>query len=279
VHVISRFILGGLIAALGVAFPVVRNEMVVKPQLDAGFHLMYELKFESARIQIDAYEQAQPADPLGQSAEAASYLFEELNQKGMLTSAFFCSDDLLLGGVKGPPTKLNEAFRTANQRARKMAETQLVTNPHDPDALLAITLTDGMEADFEALIEKRQLASLGPMRRAQNEADRLLAVAPENGDTYLVLGIPNYIIGCMPSYKRFLLWFGGVHGDRLRGMEQLQVAATRGHYLRPLAKIMLALAAEREQQFERARGLFADLSREFPENPLFAQELALLQKN
>ena len=70
---------------------------------------------------------------------------------------------------------------------------------------------------------------------------------------------------------------GGIHGDRQIGMEQLQVAATRGHYLRPLAKTMLALAAEREHDFDRARKLFADLNGEFPANPVFAHELLLLK--
>jgi hypothetical protein len=74
-----------------------------------------------------------------------------------------------------------------------------------------------------------------------------------------------------------MLWFGGIHGDRRVGMEQLQLAATRGHYLRPLAKAMLALAAEREHQFDLARSLFADLNREFPTNPVFAHELSLLE--
>jgi hypothetical protein len=43
-----------------------------------------------------------------------------------------------------------------------------------------------------------------------------------------------------------------------------------------MAKTMLALAAEREQQFELARSLFADLNREFPTQSVFAHELLLL---
>jgi predicted Zn-dependent protease len=39
---------------------------------------------------------------------------------------------------------------------------------------------------------------------------------------------------------------------------------------------MLALAAEREQQFDLARGLLTDLNGEFPDNPVFAHELSLL---
>ena len=60
------------------------------------------------------------------------------------------------------------------------------------------------------------------------------------------LGAANYIIGCLPVYKRFLLWFGGVRGDRERGMEQLQRAAELGRYLGPMAKVARELARARK---------------------------------
>ena len=252
--------------------------MPANPQLDDSFRLMYELRFDAARARIDSCRQADPEDPLCAAAEAASYLFEEFNQRGVLTSEFFLNDERLLGGIEGSPGKDgNAAFLAANQRARKMAETRLKTTPQHPGALLTLALTDGMQGDFEALIKKRQLKSLSFIRRAEKEANALLRVEPDNADAYVALGAANYIIGCMPAYKRMLLWFGGIHGDRQAGMEQLQMAATRGHYLKPLAKTMLALAAEREHQFDLARSLFADLNGEFPANPVFAHVLALLE--
>ena len=35
-------------------------------------------------------------------------------------------------------------------------------------------------------------------------------------DAYVALGTSNYVIGCLPGYKRAFLWFGGIHGDRTR---------------------------------------------------------------
>jgi hypothetical protein len=251
--------------------------MPTNPALDDSFRLMYELRFDAARARLGSCLQADPEDSLCAAAEAASYLFEEFNQKGVLTSAFFLNDEQLLGGIEGSPNKeRNAAFLAANQRARKMAETRLAKSPQHPGALLTLALTDGMQGDFEALIKKRQMQSLIFIRRAEKEAKALLRVEPDNGDAYVALGAANYIIGCMPVYKRFVLWFGGIHGDRQVGMEQLQMAATRGHYLKPLAKTMLALAAKREHQYDLARSLFADLNNEFPTNPVFAHELSLL---
>ena len=162
--------------------------------------------------------------------------------------------------------------------AREMAKSWLKSKPNDPHGLLVLTLTDGMESDYLGIIEKQQLAALSMMRQAEREANALLAVDPDAQDAYVALGASNYIIGCMPGFKRAFLWLGGVHGDRMKGMNEMQMAADHGHYLRPFAKILLALACEREHQMDRARKLLTDLAAEFPSNPLYAHEIDLLNQ-
>jgi hypothetical protein len=248
--------------------------------VDAGFRDLYELRFNAARAKFSSYQTMRPDDPLGKAAEAASYLYEEFNDKGVLTSAFFLNDAKFLGGVDGSiSTNHNEPFLAANRAAREEARLLLKSNPRDPHGLLILTIADGMESNYDALIEKKQTAGLGLMRRAESEANTLLAIDPTAQDAYVALGMSNYIIGCLPGYKRAFLWFGGVHGDREQGMDQLRLAAVNGHYLQPFAKIMLALAYEREHQNARALPLLADLTIEFPGNPIFAHELSLIQQD
>jgi len=245
--------------------------------LDAGFRNLYQLNFKDARSQFLAYQNARPQDPLGVVAVAASHLYEQFNAKGVFTSAFFLNDDKFLKGVDGTPAENgNEPFLLANSRAREMAKALLKLNPNDRQALLVLTMADGMESNYDALIIKKQMAGLSLMKQAESEATKLLATDPDAQDAYLALGASNYVIGCLPGYKRAFLWFGGVHGDREHGIELMQRAADHGHYLAPFAKIMLALAYEREHQPDRARALLADLARQFPSNPLFARELALI---
>jgi len=100
-------------------------------------------------------------------------------------------------------------------------------------------------------------------------------VDPDAQDAYVALGTSNYVIGSLNGFKRAFLWFGGIHGDKNRGMDQLQHAVDHGHYLQPFAKILLALVSEREKQNGRARALLAQLNQEFPENPLFERELKI----
>jgi len=259
-------------------------EEPVNPQpnaamLAAGFRQLYELDFQGARLQFLAYQRLQSQDPVGKAAEAASYLYEEFNAKGVFTSAFFLNNERLLGGVQGSASEnRNDEFLSTNHAAREMAQQQLKSDPRNPRALLALTLADGMESDYDALIIKKQLAGLGLMRQAESEANKLLEIDPTAQDAYVALGASNYVIGCMPNYKRAFLWFGGIHGDRQRGMQQMQVAAEHGRYLAPFAKILLALACEREHELDHARQLLTELAAEFPANPLFARELGLLQR-
>jgi hypothetical protein len=51
----------------------------------------------------------------------------------------------------------------------------------------------------------------------------------------------------------------------------------RGRYLRPFARVTLALVCEREHQ--PARQLLAELVAEFPSKPVFSHELAFLDQN
>jgi hypothetical protein len=245
----------------------------------SGFHLLYHLRFADARAIFMAWQRDHPSDPMGFTAEAASHLFEEFERDGVLTTAFFLDDDLLLGGIKGTADPARtQAFERTNERAREVARPQLQRNPQDPNALLAMTLAAGMQANFSCLIEKEQLESLGQIREADKFGQRLLAVAPKTTDAFMALGAANYILGCLPSYKRVVLWFGGLAGSKQRGIDQLARAARDGVYLGPYAKILLALASLREKRDADAKRLMAELTAEFPDSPLFRRERANVDK-
>ena len=139
---------------------------------------------------------------------------------------------------------------------------------------LALTLAAGMESDAESILQKRHLDGLKRMKKANGYAKQLLAEHPDATDAYIAPGIANYVIGSQSGGARFALWFGGIHGDKKLGMEQVAKTAENGRYLRPFAKIMLALAARREKQNALAQKLLRELKEEFPSNDTFAAEYA-----
>jgi len=160
------WLLCGALAAPALAVPAApadgrQAQIEVLPELDAGFHLLYELKLVEARAQFAAWQKAYPEDPLGSASEAASCLFEECYRQGVLTSEFFLDNKRFLGKVAlKPDPALRTAFFAADKRALALARLRLNANPVDANALFSMTLSLGMQADYASLIDKRQIESL-----------------------------------------------------------------------------------------------------------------------
>jgi hypothetical protein len=249
--------------------------LTAAPELQTGFRFLYEQNFPEARHTFFDWEEGHPDDPLGHAALAASYLFEEFYRQGVLSSGFFLDDEELLRGIRGTPDPSRlKAFNAAIDRTRTKARARMAHDTRDPEAIFALALASGMQADALAILEHKQSESVRYIKEAKIEAERLPVRHPEAADAWLALGAAHYIIVCLPRSAHFLLWFGGIHGDRNRGMEELDRTATDGLYLKPFAKIMLALAARREGRDGVARDLLCELSEEFPSSPLFAIEYA-----
>lgn len=245
------------------------------PELSSGFRQLYIQKFPEGRALFEAWASQHPDEPFAQVAIAASYLFEEFYDQGVLTSDFFLNEKKFLHGIEGEPDPARMAgFERAIARARELASQRLSKDPRDPEALYALTLCAGMESDADMILRKHNLDALRRLKEANSHAKALLAERPDAKDAYLALGTANYVIGSLSMGFRAMLWFGGVHGDRKLGMQQLAEAADGGRYLEPLAKIMLALAARREKQKPLAQKLLRELTEEFPESPLYSVEYA-----
>jgi len=245
------------------------------PELSDGFTLLYTQHFPEARTAFSTWADSHPAEPFPEAAIAASYLFEEMYRQGALTSDFFLNEKRFLKGIEGKPNAERMAkFREALTKARSLAKAKLVQSPRDPEALFSLTIAAGMESNADAILEKKHLDALKLIKEANQDAKELLAQRPEALDANVALGCANYIIGSLSTGTRFMLWFGNIHGDKKLGMVQMQDAADKGHYLKPFAKILLALAARREKQNELAQRLLKELTDEFPTSDLFAAEYA-----
>src|SRR6266849_5299643 len=203
-------------------------------ELTAGFDLLYEQKFAEAREVFASWQSRHPDQPFAEVAIAASYLFEELSRQGVLTSDFFLNEKKFLHGIDGSPDpERMSRFRDALARTRQLAGERQKTDPHDGEALLALTLAAGMESDAESILQKRHLEGLKRMKKANGYAKQLLAEHPDATNAYIAPGIANYVIGSQSGGTRFALWFGGIHGDKKLGMEQVTRTAENGRYLRP----------------------------------------------
>src|SRR2546423_11105095 len=192
------------------------------PELASGFRSLYIQNFTEAREKFASWESQHPDEPFGELAVAASYLFEELYRQGVLSSDFFLNEKRFLNGIEGKPDPARmKSFQESIQHARKLARGRLEKDARDPEGLFALTLSAGMESDAYMILKKQHFEALKRLKEANENAKQLLAVQPDANDAYVALGAANYIIGSLSGGKRFMLWFGGIHGDKKLGMEQL----------------------------------------------------------
>jgi len=239
---------------------------------------MYNLDFERAGAELQAWQQEYPEDPRGAVSEAASLLFAEFNRMGILEAQFYEKNSFVLSHPRlTPDPGVHRRFDEAVERAEAMAEDRLRKNPRDPDALFAEALSHGLLADYAALIEGQNMAALKLTREASDYAAKLLKVAPDYYDAYFATGISQYIVGSLFWPVRWVLRLGGYSGDKQEGIKQMRIVAERGCLLAPFAKLMLAIAYLRNNQAGQARELLAELRSEFPSNPLFERELKRLE--
>lgn len=243
------------------------------PELKKGYDLLYEQKFPQARAIFAEWAAKNPTEPFGQVSIAASYLFEEFYRQQVLTSDYFLDDKRFLGGITGTPDPGRiKGFEDAATQARELAAQRLKQNKHDPEGLFALTLAAGMQSDADSILLKKHYDALKHLKEANASAELLLADHPDAYDVYVAPGIAYYVIGSLSGSARFVLWFGGVHGDKSLGMKKVEQTADNGNYLKPFAQILLALSARREKNDALAIKNLKELTEEFPGNTTYQSE-------
>jgi len=241
--------------------------------LELGYRQMYNLQFDEAHRTFAAWQAANPNDALGPASDAAAYLFTEFDRLHILQSEFFIHEEHFFTDHRlTPDPAMKQKFEAGLDKAVALAN----RTPEEPNARFALVLAHGLRSDYLALIEKRYLPAFKEMKVARALSEQLLATHPEYADAWIAIGVENYMLSLKPAALRWLLRLGGGATDRAVGIEKLRITAENGHYLAPFARLLLAVAALRERQTDRARDILAELARQYPQNPLYRDELARL---
>jgi len=246
--------------------------------IEDGYRAMYNLQFDRAHRLFAQWEQSHPNDPLAPASNAAAYLFSELDRLHILQAEFFTHDENFRKRVRlSPDPAVKQKFEAALAKSQQLSEQALQRAPDDKDALFAVILRLGLQADYLALIEKRNMAALKVMKTGRALAEKLISEDPRYCDAYLAVGVENYMLSQKAAPVRWALRLGGAETEKDRGLRDLRMTATKGHYLLPYARLLLAVAALRDHDRNRAKDILVGLVKEFPNNRLYAEELARLR--
>ena len=260
-----------LLAALFAAPLVADNEPA---EIGQAFERLYNFNFAAAHTILNHYIAAHPQEPLPYAVRASAHLFFELDRLGILEGEFLTSDKRIAEKKRlKPDPKVRSQFFKSIDDAQSRAAAVLAEHPQDHNALFAMCITQGTATDYMALVEKRQMKSLSAARISNRYAQELLRIDPTFYDAYLTTGLTEYMVGSLPFFIRWFVRFDNVQGSKEQGIQNLKLVAQKGRYLRPFAKILLGIAYMREKKPRQTERLLAELTRDYPANPLLRREL------
>ena len=248
--------------------------------IEQALNRMYNFDFAGADREMDRYIAEKPADPLGLTFRAASLLFRELERLAILEGEFFTQDKRLIDKKKlSPDLAVKDRLMAAIEQSKAIARNRLASAPNDSNALFALCLDAGLITDYMSLIEKRHLGSLTYAKESHSHAVKLLKLDPSFTDAYLTTGMTEYMLGSVPFFVKWFVRFEEAEGNKKLAIERLNSVIARGKYLGPFAKMLLAIIDVREKRPLNADSRLIELSRDFPENPLFKKEIEKLRPN
>jgi hypothetical protein len=250
----------------------------IDPLLEAGFRAMYGLAFDTCDEQFGEYRERHPEDPFASAAEAACVLFRELDRLQVLDAEFYIDDKKLFGERKEKPDPaVKKRLSELTDRAKTIADARLKIDRTSTGAWFARAMANGLMADYTALVEHKYLAASRMGKAGLEDANELLKLDPAFYDAHIWPGVTNYVAGSLPFPVRMLAKLRGFPTDKKAGVTLLQLTADKGALLRPYAKILLVVVNLRAKNRTAAHALLAELSSEFPTNPLFVKHARRLE--
>jgi len=273
--VVTRIALSALLICVASIAPVWATDSNLKSQkIYSAWLQMYDLRFAEAHRTLERWQEAHPDDSLGPVSDAAGYLFSELARLGVLESQLFVDNNRFKDRkTLNPDVQVKASFMERIGQADRLADLALQKSGANARALFVKTLTLGLRADYVALVDGQGLKALSYTKAGRVYANRLLAVDPQAFDAYLGPGVENYFLSLKPVAARLFLRLTGSETDREKGLDELQKTAHKGYYLEPFAKLLLGVAALRDNQKDKAREILTELHNRFPSNQLYAVEL------
>lgn len=249
------------------------NPKLEDPLQDPGFVHFYNNEYDQAAAIFEQELKQHPDEPELYNHLAQTILYKEMFRDGALESQLVSGSNPFLRRARMAISEQDKArFNAYLAKTFELTKNRLAKNPRDVEALYSEAVAHGFRANYLFLVEKAWLDSLREITAARKADEKAVEIDHSFADGRLILGINEYIVGCLPWGWRALASLDGFHGDREDGIRELQFVARAGVLNRYDAQALLAAIYRRERQPRRAVPLVQDLAQRFPRNYLFRFE-------
>jgi tetratricopeptide (TPR) repeat protein len=239
----------------------------------------YNLEYDKAIAQFDRIRKAHPDDPFAIMHMLQATVFRELYRLNLLDTTLYARDGFLSGRAANGDPAVRAQVDQLTTEAVALCDKRLAQNPNDVDALYVRGVVRGLRSTYMALVDKSFLAALRSAVAARRDHERILQIDPKYTDAKTIVGVHNYVVGCLPMPVKMLAGIAGLGGSKKKGLAYLEQASKEGRESSVDARVALALFLRREGRYGDASQFVASLVKQYPKNSLFALENCNLLKD
>lgn len=162
--------------------------------------------------------------------------------------------------------KYQDSMLNYVDEALARGEKRISKNGNDGEAYLAMAMAKIAKVRWATqqkhyLVMAQETSNIWDYLQKASEND------PSNYDVQFLMGIFHYHISHLPGLTRFVSSILITSGDRVKGLQELELAAQKGNLLKRLAQVELAsVYFYFEKQPARSLSILRDLRERFPNN-------------
>jgi tetratricopeptide (TPR) repeat protein len=228
----------------------------------------YSLDHDQALATLEEAIAADPTNPATHRLAAATIWIQLLFEQGAVTADDYLGQARSTVERRVIAPERAATFHTHLNRAIRLAETRVRTNPRDSDAHFQLGAAYGFRASYITTVEGRVLGGFGDARRAFREHRHVLELEPSRTDAALIVGMYRYGISQLPIHWRLLAGFAGFEGGGDEGIRLVERAAATTSDIQTNARFTLIVIYNREERYNDALRVIRELQTQYPRNRL-----------
>ena len=227
-----------------------------------GNDALYNMDYQTARDRYQRMTKIAPEHPAGYVYLANNLWLETLNQSRRLTSSTYTTGSFYSQDKdedKVDP-KRDQEFNALIKQAMAATRARLLKNKDDAEALYYEALALGLRAGYGTTVKRSFVRAIGDANDSVQIQKKVIKVDPNYTDSYLSIGLYEYVIDSLPFSWRFLARLAGLKGSKKKGIEHLEMVTQKGKYTADDARVVLIGIYSKEGQPERALELISQLA-------------------
>ena len=252
----------------------------VLAETKGGFDQIFNLEYDRATDTFSRLRSQYPQHPAPPLYMAITLWQRELFEHGDLDLDKFLKPSYFVRRPKqSVSAETRQRFNDLVEESRTLAEAALARTPGDNNAEYYLATGYGVLAAFAITVDHNKGQALGYGKKSYQLHRQIVSRDAHYYDSYMALGMYEYIVANLPWYAKWAARVVGYHGTEERALEYLRLAAERGPLVADEARVMLIALYVREAQYEDALALEEYLHHKYPRNFLLARTRAeILEK-